>query len=367
MLDYFPEAVFIDRSVQFLFLGCAGVVAFLAGYFIPKLIQPLIKLFAAPKTVEIYQQIVDPYRALIGVVIALSITDIAWLIIPNSADRWSDAIEIPLSLSAAVGVTWLTSQLFKQFFDLYVLDAALKKGRKTNSEFLILAKWLVNFLIILIAFVIFAQTHRINILGIFASLGIGGLAVAFAAQKTLEQLLGGIVLYIDRPFGVDDYIGLPDGTFGRVESIGLRSTKIRSSGKGTVIVVPNNALTQTTIENFTGAKKVMAIAYLNFYQIVPNEERALIRQVIVESTDDIFGIDSRNTDVSFRDRTFAGSDPRTQAQITFFILGSGEVSMELRRQLLDLANQNITQRLRDYGIGFDMEDPTIYVDSPITI
>ncbi len=58
---------------------------------------------------------------------------------------------------------------------------------------------------------------------------------------------------------------------------------------------------------------------------------------------------------------------RSQAQITFFILGSGEVSMELRRQLLDFANQSITQRLKEYDIAFNIDEPTIYVDSPITI
>lgn len=367
MLDYFPEMAIADRGLQFLLLGFAGVIAFFAGYFIPKLIEPLIKVFVSPESSDTYQKIVAPYRGLIGIVIALSITDIAWLIVPDPDSGWSNWIEVPLSLSVAVAACWLASGLFKQFFDLYVLDSALKKGRKTNSEFLILARWIVNALILVIAIVIFSQTHKINIFGIFASLGIGGLAVAFAAQKTLEQLLGGIVIYLDRPFTVDDYIGLPDGTFGRVESIGLRSTKIRSSGKGTVIIVPNNALTQTTIENFTGAKKVMAIAYLNFYKIIPSEERALIRQVIIESTEDIFGIDSRNTDVAFKDQTPVSRESRTQAQITFFILGSGDLSMELRRQLLDLANQNITRRLRDYGVDFDMEDPTIYVDSPITI
>ena len=81
----------------------------------------------------------------------------------------------------------------------------------------------------------FCISHRINVFGIVASLGIGGIAIAFAAQKTLEQFLGGIVLTLDRPFTVGDYIGLSDGqqgkqgTFGRVESIGLRSTKIRFS------------------------------------------------------------------------------------------------------------------------------------------
>ena len=135
----------------------------------------------------------------------------------------------------------------------------------------------------------------------------GGLAVAFAAQKSLEQLLGGIVLYIDRPFVVDDYIGLPDGVFGRVESIGLRSTKIRMSGKGTLLVVPNSSLTEANIENFTGTKKIISMIYLTFYEAVTNDEKALIRQVILDSTRDIFGVDSRSTEVTFNDITEQGT------------------------------------------------------------
>ncbi len=62
-----------------------------------------------------------------------------------------------------------------------------------------------------------------------------------------------------------------------------------------------------------------------------------------------------------------GNAPQTQAQINFFILGSGEVSMDLRRQLLDAANQNIEKQLREYGIGFNLDERTINVDSPIAI
>ncbi len=137
--------------------------------------------------------------------------------------------------------------MFKQFFDFYLLEAAIKSGRKVSSELLLLTKLLANVVIVVIATVIFAETHHINILGLVASLGIGGLAIAFAAQKTLEQVLGGVVIYLDRPFTIDDYIGLPDGTFGRVESIGLRSTKIRTSGKGTLMIVPNSSLTELNI------------------------------------------------------------------------------------------------------------------------
>lgn len=313
-------------------------------------------------TWQLVQEVVQPYRSLVLGAIALLVLDLAVFLLPRSPGY--PFLEIPVSLALTITVSWLASRLFKRFFDIYLLDAVVKEGRKLNSEILILAKFSANSVIVILAVIIFAQTHQINVFGLVASLGIGGLAVAFAAQKTLEQFLGGIVLYVDRPFIVDDYIGLPDGTFGRVESIGLRSTKIRTSGKGTLMVVPNSSLTQINIENFTGAKKVMSIIYLNLYRQIPEDERALIRQVILESTNDIFGIDPRSTDVAFR--KMPGLD-RTQVQVTFFILGSGEVSMELRRQVLDFANQQITQQLTEYGIAFDIEEPTIYVDSPITI
>ena len=246
-----------------------------------------------------------------------------------------------------------------KYIDDKAVESALKSGRQANGELLIIVKFVAYFTIVFIGIVIFTQTHNIHIFSLLASLGLGGVAIAFAAQKTLEQILGGVVLYLDNPFSIDDYIGLPDGTFGRVESIGWRSTKIRTSGKGTVVIIPNNSLTQMNIENFSGSKKVISILYLNFLHPVEPKEQALIRQVVLTSTKDIFGLDSRHTRIDF-------IKPK-QAQISLFILSAGKVSMELRRQLLDIATENINQKLKDYGINFYIEEPTIYVDAPVTI
>ena len=262
---------------------------------------------------------------------------------------------------------WLGYQIFQQVFNNYLLNAAVKNRGRFDSELLIISKFLVNSAIILIVVFIFAQTHHINLVGLLASLGIGGLAIAFAAQKTLEQLLGGIVIYLDRPFVIDDYIGLPDGTFGKVESIGLRSTRIRTSGKGTVIIAPNSSLTQVNIENYTRAKKVISLIYITFSQTIPESEQAFIRQIIFESTEDLFGVDLRNTEVKFIELSQGKEVNNTQVQISFFILGSGKLSMELRQQLLDIAKQNLSTELKKYGVAFELEEKTINIDSPITI
>lgn len=370
VFDVFPDQLpkLLSRNLLLLagVVSLVSLLAFLASRSVPLLLRFAIRQLISPGASEGFQKITEPSKNLISVVTILAAAEAVVVVLPRR--NWTGTLEFFLGLSLAITATWLASRLFQQFSDLYLLSVAFKGGRRVNSELLIVGRIVANIVIVVIAIIIFAQTHQINIIGLLASLGVGGIAIAFAAKQVLEQILGSIVIYIDRPFVVDDYIGLSDGTFGRVESIGLRSTKIRTSGKGTLKIIPNNALVDANIENFTGAKKVMSIVYLNFYRAIADEEQALIRQVIAESTHDIFGIDSQSTDVTFREFSGNGAyDFTTQAQITFFILGSGDVSMDLRRQLLDLASQKINQKLREYGIDFDIEEPTIYVDSPITI
>lgn len=346
--------------------GIAGGAAFLLGQVVPWIIKFILNRILRKDAAGFYNRVIQPHRSLLVAVGALVILDLVALVLLKLlwGVFWYHYFEFSVTLALTLVLGWFLSRSFKTYFDSYLLDAALKGGRKTNSEILLLGRFFANFGIIVILTILFGQTHHVNVFGLVASLGVGGIAVAFAAQKVLEQLLGGVVIYLDRPFTVDDYVGMPDGTFGRVESIGLRSTKIRTSGKGTLAIVPNSAIIQATVENFTDAKKVMAIIHLNLYRTVPEEEQALIRQVVQESTQDIFGIDARSTDIIFRE---LDGGNLTQVQATLFILGGSGVSIEIRRQVLDVANQKMTQRLKDYGIAFDIEEPTIYVDAPITV
>jgi MscS family membrane protein len=365
LINAAPTLPTVRLKIWLSFFGIGGLIVLVSSLLIPRLISFAISRLASTQVQDIYQQIVYPVQNQLGLIVFLSITDIAILAAP--LPEWLAVLEFPFGLSITVILIWLGTRIFRQFFELYFLNIALRNKRKVNSELLIVSKFLGNASIILIIVFIFSQTHHINLVGLLASLGIGGLAVAFAAQKTLEQLLGGIVLYLDRPFVVDDYIHLPDRTFGRVESIGWRSTKIRTSGKGSLVIIPNNVLTQTTIENLTNAKKIISLIYLTFYQEVLEEEKAFIRQIILDSTQDIFGLDHRITQVKFQEIMGEKDAVMVQAQVTFFILGSGEISMEIRSQLLEIAGQNISQKLHEYGIDFDLEKKQVNVVSPVNV
>lgn len=359
MFDLLFDSSLLDRNVTIVILvGLAAIVVTIVSRFILPLCCYLLSCFFSTKISQTAQKIFTDYKNLISIFSGVAFIEI--IILSMSVGKDYPILELVASFILTVISCWLASKITEKFLDVYLLDVAVNSGKQANSELIITGKVIANLAIIVIGIIIFAQLHQFNIFGLLASLGIGGLAIAFAAQKTLEQFLGGVVLYLDQPFKIDDYIGLSDGTFGRVESIGWRSTKIRTSGKGTILIVPNSSLTEMSIENYTEAKKVMSIINLNFNREVQPQEQALIRQVILTSTSDIFGLDSRNTDITFKNLN--------QAQVTFFILGSsGEESMVLRRQLLDKAKQKIDIKLKEYGIEFDLDDSAIYVDAPITI
>ncbi|CBN54346.1 MULTISPECIES: mechanosensitive ion channel family protein [Kamptonema] len=351
-----------DRLLQITLILIAGGMALLAGMALISILRLPLSWLAPKFSTQTYIRVLVASKNIVLVLLTLSAMEVMLLLIPQT--EWLSLIEFCLSVGISILSGWMLSRLFRDFFNTTILGVTFESNPQVKGESIFLLRYFGDFAIAVALILSFCISHNINVLGIVASLGIGGIAIAFAAQKTLEQFLGGIVLNLDRPFTVGDYIGLSDGqqgkqgTFGRVESIGLRSTKIRTSGKGTLTIIPNNALTQATIENFSGAKKVMSVMMIEFPKPISANEQALIRQTVMDSTMDIFGLDWRSTEVAFGDN---------HAQISFFILGSNELSMELRRQLLDLATQQITKQLQKHNISFILDQPTIYVDSPISI
>ncbi len=332
---------------------------------LPKLIKILTKSFILTAEQDIYKNVFLPYQSWLSWTIILTTVDFIILLLPVPISL--RALEFPLGLVAALNVSLLGFKLLGELFDHYLLEVALENQQKINSELIVLAKFIANAVVALIVIFLFAQVHQINLFGLIASLGVGGVAIAFASQKILEQILWSIVLYIDRPFIIDDYIHLPDSTLGRVESIGWRSTKIRLSGKNTLVIVPNSQLAQSSIENMTRARRMISIANLTLFRAMSPQEKALIHQSILDSTRDILGIDHRLTQISFQDAKDASGQDYVQAQLIFYILGARESSMELRRNLLEIARENIVEQLQDYDIEFTLEENTLDIAQPMNI
>lgn len=363
-----PETLKLGTALLFALTlsACLLLITVLLYLQLPRLARSLIERLFSSEAKEIYQTVVTPHQGQLSLVVILFACDLSILLF--STPGWLKLIEIPLGLLVAANICFLSFNMVEELFDHYLLEAALEDTtNKINSELLDLAKFLSNAVTVLIVVFLFAQTHRINLIGLIASLGVTGVALAFASQKIIEQLLWSIVLFVDRRFAVDDYIHLSDSTLGRVESMGWLSTKIRLSGKNTLVVVPNGYLAQINIENLTRARRVISVVDLTLFKAMPPEEKALIHQVILDCTKNIIGIDHRLTQITFQDSTETTGQSIVQVQVIFFILGAAENSMELRQDLLEIARENIIARMQDYGIAFGFKEKTIDIAQPMNI
>jgi MscS family membrane protein len=113
---------------------------------------------------------------------------------------------------------------------------------------------------------------------VLAGLGIGGIAIAFAAQKTLENLFGGISVLADEVIRVGDYCRFGDRT-GTVEDISLRSTRVRTDAR-TELSIPNGTLATMNIENFTRRDKILFSPVLAIrYETTADQLRYLLAEI----------------------------------------------------------------------------------------
>ncbi len=381
-----------------IFILCV-VASLFIGRYTSVIIEAAIKRFLPAQITDLYEKFIyiniQPLKwAGTSILLLLSLDFISQYKVIHGF------LQVVVELSAIVSIALLASGVFRQLMRLYGVIIIRKLGYQAD-DLLLIVETIVNIIIGFISVLIFASLKNYNLVGLIAGLGVGGFAIAFAAQKTLEQFLGTIVIYLDRPFITGEYIHLPpgskftDGIYGRVESIGFRSTKIRSSGKSTLIIVPNSVLANVEIENVTRGKKIMVLLYLDFNQKLLDKGQALVRQVVEDSMESLFGVEPDSTKVVFEnlklnpdlivsDNSKADIDEKndssknlvatdkaqpesTRARITFFLLGSNQNSLELRKQLVDLANEKVSYKLNNFGIEFVMQEPNIYIEAPVTI
>lgn len=140
---------------------------------------------------------------------------------------------------------------------LRVIDvvSAFYKERAKNDEFpleepiIVLLQRAVKTFVIVVGALLVIERMGYSIATLLGGLGIGGLAIALAAQDTLANVFGSLIVFTDRPFKIGDWVKIGD-VEGFVEFIGFRSTRIRTWPKS-LVTVPNKVMTNSNIENWS--------------------------------------------------------------------------------------------------------------------
>jgi MscS family membrane protein len=158
-----------------------------------------------------------------------------------------------LAALLAACLAWLASKITDQGFNEAV--AYSRTHHNGGESILILMQRITRVGMLIIAFFAALALFGLNVKTALAGLGIGGLAIALGAQKTLENLIGGVSLLMDKAVQVGDFCKIGDRV-GTVEDIGLRSLKIRTLDQN-MLVVPNGLLATMQFENMKSRPKLL--------------------------------------------------------------------------------------------------------------
>jgi MscS family membrane protein len=218
---------------------------------------------------------------------------------------------------------------------------AREADRKFNDQLFSVIRISLNTFVIVVAVLVTAQNMNIDITAAIASLSIGGLAVGLAAQDTLANLFGAVAVFVDKPFRVGDQIKL-DGAEGWVETVGLRSTRLRSP-EGHLIAVPNKTMGNATITNITQRPSIKTIMNFALARSLPAEK---VKRAVA-LLEEIYRANPMTQDVWVSFNQFTG--PNLNIQVIHWWKGNDYQKYLAGMQEMNLA---VKERFDAEGIAF---------------
>lgn len=208
------------------------------------------------------------------VILPLAVVILAY-ILPELMVQVGIPVTLRLSVTRAkdvvawVAMAWLVMRLIDAVFKR-MQNASLRRNRPEQVSILTLLRKVAKAFMLIMALIIIFGNLGFDLTTGIAALGVGGLALAFGAQKSVENLIGSLVVVADRPVHVGDYcrFGAMEGT---IIDIGIRSSRIRTLNR-TIVTVPNGEFSSMQIENYSARDMFYFLHHLYLQRdVVPQE------------------------------------------------------------------------------------------------
>ena len=217
------------------------IFSLIVSIILTKLISFILKIFKVKRVLSFFNALLWPIRWLLIILIGRNL----FKIVAYSVEAKSimKITTIPIIIAA-----WFLFNLIDYLFVLWSNNHK-NKGKRDIIVFYGLFKKALKLLILFVAATIWLDNLGFKVTTIIAGLGVGGIAVALAAQKSIEDILGAMTLLGARPVEIGDFVKFGD-KIGTIEDISLRLTKIRTLDR-TVVNVPNSIFATLQLENYT--------------------------------------------------------------------------------------------------------------------
>ena len=256
-----------------------------------------------------------------------------------------------LRIALLVGATFFTIRLITSFINYGISNAARSHhGDGTKSRQARGIVVIVNIIVWIIGIVFLADNLGYDITTLVAGLGIGGIAIALAAQAVLGDLFSYFVIFFDKPFEIGDFIIIGD-KMGTVEYIGIKTTRIRALS-GEQLVVSNTDLTNSRVQNFKRMETRRVVFSIGVLYETSGEKLreipAMIRRIIEDQPDLKF------------DRAHFSSfdDSSLKFEIVYFVLSADYNLYMDKQQQINLA---IFEEFEKEQIGFAYPTQKIFL------
>ena len=191
----------------------------------------------------------SPALTLLAAVVVASIL-LGWLALLPAADAFVRSCLGGVATVAAFWALWRSVDVWSEF----LLGRAWAVGNPSARSLISVGRNLGKVFVAVAGVVATLAAFGYPVATVLAGLGLGGIALAFGAQKTIENLFGSVSLAADQPFRVGDFVRIEDFV-GNVERIGMRSTQIRTLDR-TLITIPNGKLAEMRIEEFASRDRI---------------------------------------------------------------------------------------------------------------
>lgn len=338
-------------------LNLTVFVAFLVLLFvIARIVRSILFRFSKRQKVienEIYATFIEALASSatflllsLGLAAGLSIIKI-----PN--ESWAETVSIASNIIVIIAVGLFVLHLV-DVPSIWFESLLSKSDTKMSKMFLpVIRRTLRLIVVVLILIQIIVVLTDKPLTSLIAGLGIGGLAVALAAQDTLKHFIGSFVLAGDKPFDIGDRV-IVDGHDGPVEYIGLRSTRIRTL-EGHLVSIPNGELANRTIQNIGKRPYIRRLANITITYDTPPEKIQRAIDILKEILENHEGMDEEFPPrVYFNDMN---SDSLNIMMIYWYFPPDYWKYMEFTEKV----NFEIFRRFGEEGIDFAFPTQTMFL------
>lgn len=263
------------------------------------------------------------------------------------------ALNLSVRMMVVVSLVWAAYRFVDVIADVLSQKAA-KTESKLDDQLVPLVRKALKIVTVVAGALSILQNLNVNVASLLAGLGIGGVAIALAAKDTVANFFGSVMIFVDKPFQIGDWVSIA-GVEGIVEEVGFRSTRVRTF-YNSLVTIPNAKFTEASIDNYGRRRYRRTFITLNLtYDTTPEKMQAFVEGIraIIQA--------NSHTRKDYYEVHMSGFGAHSLDVMVYFFFEVPTWSDELRER--HYVYLEILRLAKELGVEFAFPTRTLHIES----